>query len=270
MSVPSPRELLAVALEVADAAARHARANLHRRREVAQAFRHDVKLLLDMECQRIAESTILSRFPDHAILGEEGNTSGQPGRPTWVVDPIDGTVNFSHGLPYWCHSIAVQVDGRTVAGVVQAPMLGEVYAAACDGEATLNGQPIRVSDVRELAGALAVTGLEKTFDTDQSTLSVIRAVATRVQKVRLLGAAALDICQVAAGRAEAFFESGVYPWDVTAGALIVERAGGRSELIEKVDALRGRYVITNGWVHEELRTVIQAARASAPAATSAP
>jgi myo-inositol-1(or 4)-monophosphatase len=261
MSAPSPADLLACALEVARAAGRHALENRHRRHEVAQAFRHDVKLVLDMECQRRAESVILGAYPDHAILGEEGGAGASDGRPVWVVDPIDGTVNFSHGLPYWCTSIAAQVGGRTVAGVVYAPVLGDVFAATVDGPATCNGERLAVSDTADLAGALALTGLAKTFDTDQGALAVTRAVAEKVQKVRLLGAAALDICQVAAGHAEAFFESGLYPWDALAGVLIVERAGGQAEVLEQVDALRRAYLISNGRLHGALREVIMGARA---------
>ena len=114
-----------------------------------------MKLQLDLECQRRAEEVILGAYPDHAILGEEGGAGASDGRPVWVVDPIDGTVNFSHGLPYWCTSIAVQVAGRTLAGVVYAPDLREVYAASVEVPATCNGQPIAVSDTAELGGVLA-------------------------------------------------------------------------------------------------------------------
>lgn len=260
MKIPSNADLLACAQAVAQASGRHALENRHRRREVAQAFRHDVKLQLDLECQRRAEEVILGAYPDHAILGEEGGAGASDGRPVWVVDPIDGTVNFSHGLPYWCTSIAVQVAGRTLAGVVYAPDLREVYAASVEVPATCNGQPIAVSDTAELGGVLALTGLEKTFDTDQGTLDVTRAVALSIQKVRLMGAAALDLCQVAAGHADAFFESGVYLWDVAAGALIVERAGGRVEVLQQVDAQRRRYLVSNGRIHDGLRAIIERAR----------
>ena len=267
MKIPSPSDLLACALEVAKASGGHAFTNRHRRGEVSQAFRHDVKLMLDLESQAKAEEVIRAAYPDHAILGEEGGAGATDGRPVWVVDPIDGTVNFSHGLTYWCTSIAVQVAGRTLAGVVYAPDLRETYAAASDGPATCNGEPIAVSTISELPKAIAVTGLEKNFDTDQSTLDITRAVALAVQKIRLMGAAALDISQVAAGRAEAFYEAGVYPWDAAAGALIVERAGGKVEVLQQVDALRRRYLITNGRVHDGLRAIIERIRQSARAPT---
>lgn len=259
MPSPSPADLLACALEVARATGRHALENRHRRQEVAQSFKHDVKLVLDLECQRCAESVILGAYPGHAILGEEGGEGASDGRPVWVVDPIDGTVNFSHGLPYWCNSIAVQVGGRTVAGVVYAPVLGDVFAASVDEPATCNGERIAVSGTAGLAGVLALTGLAKTFDTDQGALEVTRAVAEKIQKVRLMGAAALDLCQVAAGHADAFFESGIYPWDALAGVLIVEQAGGQAEVLEQVDELRRAYLVSNGRIHAALREVIERA-----------
>ena len=256
MTHPPLSDLLRVATEAARAAGNHARKNESRRREAAQTFKHDIKLILDQESQQQAERVISHHFPTHSILGEESERGEAGAGPQWIIDPIDGTVNFSHGLPYWCSSVAVRIGEQVVAGCVYSPVLGETFTASLDQPSRCNDKPIHVSDVREAAGAIAVTGLEKTFDTHQGTLEITRAVALRVQKIRLMGAAALDICQIAAGRAEAFFESGVYLWDVAAAALIAEQAGGKAELMERIPGGRFRYLITNGHIHDELRGIV--------------
>jgi myo-inositol-1(or 4)-monophosphatase len=263
MSQPSPSDLLACAVAAARAAGVHAIQNEARRGEVAQSLAHDVKLNLDTECQRKAEQVIRSAYPDHAILGEEGDSEGGDGKPMWVIDPIDGTVNFSHGLTYWCASVAVQVAGKTVAGAVYAPAMNELYTAASDQPALCNDLPIKVSEVKDLSGVLALTGLEKTLDAHLGSLEVTRAVSLKVQKIRLFGAAALDVCHVACGRAEAFFESGVYLWDVAAGSIIAERAGGRVEHLKTLGKWRTRYICTNGRVHDALKGVVLGAFSAA-------
>ncbi len=262
MTDPSPADLLACAVEAARAAGRHAVDNEHRRGEVAQTLAHDVKLNLDTECQHKAEAVIRHAYPGHAILGEEGGAEGDDETPLWIIDPIDGTVNFSHGLTYWCASIAVQHRGRMVAGAVYAPMMKELYTARADGPALCNDKPIRVSSVKDLASTLALTGLEKTFDAHLGSLAVTREVSLKVQKIRLFGAAALDICHVACGRADAFFESGVYVWDVAAGGLIAERAGGCAEHLKQLGKHRTRYVCSNGHIHDALKSIIDEAFAS--------
>ena len=256
MSIPSAADLLDCAVAAARAAGVHALQNENRRGEVAQSLAHDVKLNLDTECQHKAEQVIRRAFPDHAILGEEGGKEGDGKTPLWIIDPIDGTVNFSHGLSYWCSSIAVRVGEAMVAGAVYAPVLNELFTASTEQASQCNGRPISVSGLREMSGVLALTGLEKTFDAHLASLEVTRAVSVKVQKIRLYGAAALDLCQVAAGRAEAFFESGVYLWDVAAGGLIVERAGGRVEHLKKLDTYRTRYLSTNGHIHEEFKAIL--------------
>jgi myo-inositol-1(or 4)-monophosphatase len=262
MPDPSPSDLLACAVAAARTAGQHAVRNEHRRGEVAQAFAHDVKLNLDTECQIKAEDVIRGAFPHHAILGEEGATEGSASGPLWIIDPIDGTVNFSHGLTYWCSSIAVQVDGRIVAGAVYAPAMNELYTAAAGQPALCNDKPIRVSGVSELSGVLALTGLEKTLDAHLGSLSVTREVSLKVQKIRLFGAAALDICHVACGRVDAFFESGVYLWDVAAAGLIAEQAGGRAEHLKELGPWRTRYLATNGRIHEPLKALVEGAIAA--------
>lgn len=257
MNSPSASDLLACASAAVKAAGAHAVAHEARRQEAVQRFDHDVKLALDHECQAIAQGVIHGAFPAHHFMGEEGGERGDGSQPQWIVDPIDGTINFSHGLPYWCNSVAVQVGGKTVAGAVYAPVLGKLYTASADEPARCNGVPIRVSETPELRRALFLTGVERNFDQYPESTRVIAAIVERVQKIRLLGAAALDLCMVADGRADGFFESGINLWDLAAGAYLVERAGGRTEQIARLANGRLRFIASNAALAEPLRKLLQ-------------
>ncbi len=253
--------LLAAAVEATRAATDHARRHRDRRLEVAQDFAHDVKLSLDTECQVIAIERIRAHFPDHAVLAEESAGHGPESPPPtpgfeWIIDPIDGTVNFSHGLPHWCCSIAVRLDGRTLAGAVHAADSNELYTATRSGPALCNGVPLRVSDVTMLAKSMVMTGLDQKINPRGERFSVFSAIADSTQKTRVMGAAAVDICRVAAGQADGYFESGIYTWDIAAAGLIVERAGGRTETLASLGPHRWCFMATNGHVHEPLKKVI--------------
>jgi myo-inositol-1(or 4)-monophosphatase len=250
VSLPSTSDLLAVAEATARAAGAHALRHQARRQEAVERTAHDVKLVLDHECQAVAEGVIHGAFPQHHFLGEEGGSAGDGSQPLWIVDPIDGTVNFSHGIPYWCSSVAVQVNGRVVAGAVFAPVLNHLYAASADSIATCNGEPIHVSETAELGRALVLTGVERNFDQYPESTAVVTGVVSRIQKLRLMGAAALDLCMVADGRADAFYESGLNLWDVAAAAHIVERAGGFTEVPVRLPNGRLRFIATNARLRE--------------------
>lgn len=257
MSLPDLSELLDCAVAASNDAAAHAMANLHRRKEADEKLPHDVKLALDRECQAHAEAVIRRRFPSHEILGEESIDKVNSSGPLWIIDPIDGTVNFSHGLRYWCNSIAIQFEGRIVAGVVQAPQLNELYTATLERPSELNGERICVSDTPRLSESLALTGIAKAYDVDATSMDFLRAVGTRVRKVRLMGAAALDICQVAAGRVEGFFEAGINLWDFAGGDIVLRMAGGKSKLLEQLGPLKYRYCSSNALVHDELVNLLE-------------
>lgn len=257
-------DLLGVALEAATTAGRHAFQNSHRRQEIAESFAHDVKLKLDLECQRKAEEVIRSHFPDHQLLGEEGGTYDEAADILWIIDPIDGTVNFQHGLPLWCCSIAVRAGGHIAAGAVVLPAMKETYAARRGGAATRNGEPIHVSETPRLDEALVLTGLSKNINTNLYCMDVLKAVSLKAQKTRIMGAAAVDICHVACGRADGYFESGIYLWDIAAAGLIAECAGARTEIFEKISDVRYRYLCTNGRIHDELKRVVVEGIASQP------
>jgi myo-inositol-1(or 4)-monophosphatase len=257
---PDERALLDCAEAAARAAGAHALAHSGRRGQVVRAFAHDVKLRLDRECQDRVEAIIRRRFPNHAILGEESETPAGPdtqSETVWVVDPIDGTVNFFHGLPWWCCSVAVQHNGRTLAGAVVAPALGECFTARAHGPACRNGRPIRVSTTARPADALVLTGVDKRRSRAGDSFRMFAALAAATQKARVLGAAALDLCRVACGEADAYYEGGIYLWDVAAGGLIVERAGGRAEILPGAPGPdRLRFLATNGRLHAAFRRLL--------------
>ncbi|MEN7973203.1 MAG: inositol monophosphatase family protein [Verrucomicrobiota bacterium] len=218
--------LLDTAICAAEAAGKHALENKDRRTETNKSFDHDVKLVLDVECQKIAEKVISSEFPDHSILGEEDIRPGSDLDYEWIIDPIDGTMNYTHGFPYWCSSVAVRRQGKILAGCVYAPEFDEYYTAHIDGTAKCNGEPIRVSDTRTLGESLIFTGLSKHMEsTNEPHFEIFHMLAINTQKVRISGAAALDMCHVAAGSSDGFLETNIYLWDHAAAGLIAEQAG---------------------------------------------
>lgn len=255
--MPSTARLLECAVEAAKAAGQHALRNHRRRREVLRNFRHDVKLNLDVECQDRAEATIRRQFPKHSFLGEEGLADRNGAALEWVIDPIDGTVNFSHGLPMWCSSVAVRQGEQVLAGAVYAPMLDELYTAAIDRLARCNGRRLHVSDVSTLKRAMICTGLEKSRNPFAPPFQMLQRLHSGVQKCRVMGSAALDLCRVAQGHTDGYFESGIFLWDVAAAGLIVERAGGRADILRQKPDHRYCYVATNGLIHRALCRLLE-------------
>jgi myo-inositol-1(or 4)-monophosphatase len=224
----SPDHLLETAVRAAKTAGAHALFNKARRTETSAMFDHDIKLVLDMECQRIAEDVIASGFPDHGILGEEHTRSSDASDYEWIIDPIDGTVNFAQGSPLWCCSVAVRLNGEVLAGCVYAPELDLCYTAVKDQPARCNSEPIRPADKTRFDEAVIHTGLPKHMPPgDLHHFDLFCTLALRTFKVRINGSAALDICRVAAGSADGYVESGIYLWDYAAAGLIARQAGAQ-------------------------------------------
>ncbi len=211
------------------------------------------------DADHAAEAVILAHLrrscPGDAIVSEESAARATPGSRTWIVDPLDGTVNFAHGIPCFAVSIGLVVEGRPTVGVIHAPVLGEVHAGVADGGATLNGQAVRVSATAELADAVFATGfaydIERLADDNLDNLA---AVAKASRGIRRLGSAALDLAWVACGRLDGFWELHLSPWDVAAGGVLVRAAGGRvTDMAGGDDWLFGRHLAaTNGAVHGAL------------------
>lgn len=222
---------LSVAIEAARRAGEMQLAGLRQPVAVRQATRHDVKLQMDVDCEAIIRDTLRAAFPGHAILGEEEGGDIDATVPTWIVDPLDGTVNYSRGLPHFCTSIALQIDGEMQAGVVYAPVTGELFTAEAGGGAWLNSERIAVSQVDRLDRAIVAMGFAKSVETITGMLTEMHELAHAVHKVRILGAAALDLAYVAAGRLDGFLEYGLRNWDIAAGTLLIREAGGRVQLV---------------------------------------
>lgn len=255
-----------------DAAIRAARAagtlmstHRHRTKKVNEASRHDIKLELDVRCQRVITAELARAFPAVPVLGEEAvNPAVYQAPARWVVDPIDGTVNFAHGIPHSAVSIALQLretprtagyaDGyATVAGVVLDPFADELFSAVRGKPARLNGRIIRVSQ-RPLSDAIISLGFSGQAGGVQAMVRDVCELSTRVRKLRIMGSAALALVYVAAGRFDAYVEHGIRIWDIAAGGLIIESAGGEFRRNE-VPGTDGRIALSasNGRVGRALR-----------------
>lgn len=254
MKKPSNSRLLKVCIKAARTAGGHALENIRRREEVAQSFDHDVKLVMDSECQRLAEGIIHEHFPDHAILGEEGSIVKEHAFE-WIIDPIDGTANYMRGLPSWCCSIAVRCDSEILAGCVFVPVLNECYTAVADGPALCNGEPVHASGVPTLGKATFFAGLTK--DIDPRSLSFFSDMAPRTSKIRILGSAAIDVCHIACGRSDGYFEAGLYIWDIAAAGLIAERAGAVCTSWPRGEEHGIRFLCTNHHIHAATRELVE-------------
>jgi myo-inositol-1(or 4)-monophosphatase len=227
---PGYRSALVESVAAAKAAGDLLRAGLYGAKKAnAQSF-HDIKLELDVRCQKLIERRLRRRFPAIAVLGEEGDRRLSGAEQRWVIDPIDGTVNYAYGIPHACVSIALQVRGaqdfETVAGVVHDPFVNECWTALRGGVAYLNGREIQVSNRRRWREAIVTVGFAKSRRSIECMLPLIQQLAHRVRKIRIMGSAALALVYVAAGRMDAYLEPGVRLWDIAAGGLILECAGG--------------------------------------------
>jgi myo-inositol-1(or 4)-monophosphatase len=222
----------------------------------------DLVTEVDLECERMCRAVIAERFPDHDILAEE--LSSGPGevaraRYRWVFDPLDGTTNYAHGLPIFCSSLALEIDGQAEVGAVYDPTRRELFTAERGQGASLNAAPLKVSGTTQLLDALLVTGFPyDVHNRAPDLVGLFAAFLERARAVRRLGSAALDLCYVAAGRFEAFWEQHLKPWDVSAGALIVAEAGGRVTGMDgtSFDPVAAHLVASNGHVHEQMLEII--------------
>jgi myo-inositol-1(or 4)-monophosphatase len=219
------------------------------------------------ETDRRAEALILSRlrqrFPDHAVLAEESGAFQARNAPVrWLIDPLDGTTNFAHNYPFFCVSIAAELEGNLAAGAIYDPVREELFAAAAGAGATLNGAPIRISGVERLEDSLLVTGFP--YDVRESPerhMKLFQAFLTRAQGVRRDGSAALNLCYLAMGRFDGFWESKLSPWDMAAGVLITREAGGTvTRYGGEAFALDGQQILaTNGRLHPAMMEVLRSA-----------
>lgn len=265
-------EFLAVAREAAEAAGRMLRAGLVKAKEIRYKGRVDLVTNFDRLAQDLIIGRISSAYPRHAFLAEEGPPPGGSSEFLWVIDPLDGTTNFAHGLPVFSVSIGLLQGGAPVAGVVFDPARGDMFTATVGGGTFLGKRRVRVSVVSDLDRSLLATGFP--YDIRESpvnNLDHFQNFCLRAQAVRRCGSAALDLCYLACGRFDGFWELKLKPWDVAAGALIVVEAGGRVSDIDGGDFLidNGEMVASNGRIHESMLAVLKLGRrAGRPAAGS--
>jgi myo-inositol-1(or 4)-monophosphatase len=221
----------------------------------------DLVTEVDVAVERMFRELIGQRFPDHAILGEEfGGSAVVPDGPCWVFDPIDGTTNFAHGLPIFCSSLALEFNGVAEIAAVYDPTRRELFTAVRGGGAFLNGEPIHVSSAATLIDAMLVTGFP--YDVHRrldEVIGLFRAFVGEARAVRRLGSAAIDLCYVAAGRMDGFWEQDLHPWDIAGGALLVAEAGGRVTGIHgEPFTSRGRSVLaTNNLIHDAMLQTVR-------------
>ena len=261
---------LSTAIRAALAAGRIHRRFFRKNPDVQKKGPIDLVTEADLAVEAEFRQLIAAEWPDHAVLGEEGPTgvvigggNDSRGRFRWIIDPLDGTTNFAHGLALFCVSIALEVDGQIVLGVVYDPIGEELFTAERGAGARLNGLPLRTSSTAELGDALLCTGFPYGIREERGKqVEVFAGFLHQAQAVRRLGSAALDLCYVAAGRFDGFWEEHLHAWDMAAGCLIVEEAGGRASRYDDspVDLFGGQLVASNGRIHAQMRAVIDAHR----------
>jgi myo-inositol-1(or 4)-monophosphatase len=231
--------------------------------EVSHKGTIDLVTEADVAVETMFRKMIGERFPDHTILAEEfGEDAATRGAShCWVFDPIDGTNNYAHGLPIFCSSLALEIDGRGEIGAIYDPTRKELFVAERGGGAFLNGRPIHVSGAATLVESMLVTGFP--YDIHKRIPEIVGLFGDfvgRARAVRRLGSAALDLCYVAAGRMDGFWEQDLKPWDIAAGTIIVEEAGGRVTDFagEAHSSRRSQLLATNGIIHEQMLDLTRA------------
>jgi myo-inositol-1(or 4)-monophosphatase len=225
----------------------------------------DLVTEVDRACELAILETIRARYPDHDIVTEETDLARTGSRHVWFVDPLDGTVNFAHAYPMFCASVALAVDGEVVAGAVFDPVRDELFSAERGAGAHLNGRPLKVTAADALIRSLVITGFPYDLHEKlEERLRPFNRLMGKARAVRRDGSAALDLAYVAAGRADGFWEVILKPWDMHAGNLLVEEAGGRATRLDGTPLGLGPdgVVATNGLIHREL---VEALREAVPA-----
>ena len=223
---------LKTAIEAAQAAGKFLRDHFENQDAltVNEATKHDLKLELDIRSQTLITEHLLGAFPDHALYGEEGLAGNQDSDWQWIVDPIDGTVNYFYGIPHFCVSIALRHHGVTQVGVIYDPMTDTLWAGQRGQGATINGRPLQVSSRKSLHECVVTVGFSKTAAAMKDGMGRFETLADQVRKIRIMGSAALGMAYVASGRLDAYIEGYISLWDIAAGVLLIEEAGGRVDL----------------------------------------
>jgi myo-inositol-1(or 4)-monophosphatase len=251
--------MLNFAVHVAQEAGKLLRDNFGRKLVVTHKSNIDLVTEVDLASEKLIKDLIWSHYPKHQILAEESGSHESSSEYRWIVDPLDGTTNYSHGLPIFCVVIALEKAGETILGVIYDPIHDELFAAERGQGATLNGRTIRVSEIPELRRSLLVTGFPYDVQTNEvNNLDYFERFIKKAQAVRRLGSAAIDLCCVACGRMDGFWELKLNAWDMAAGALIVTEAGGTVTRFDNgpFDPYLKEICASNGLIHEQMISVL--------------
>jgi len=254
---PSNPQALAAAVDAAHQAGALMKKHLRRAKQVNESHQHDIKLELDVRCQKLITRVLAQAFPSIPVLGEEGiDAASEQAVARWVVDPIDGTVNFAYGIPHAAVSIALQVrtaDGfHSEVGVVYDPFMNDLWTAIRGKPARLNGRIAKVSTRARLDESIVSLGFAKSQDSLKAAQADFLELTHRVRKIRIMGSAALALTYVACGRFDAYVEAGVRLWDIAAGGLIVECAGGSFVTQALPGEHRYGLIASNGLIHDQI------------------
>jgi myo-inositol-1(or 4)-monophosphatase len=258
MTPPDP-QFLATAIEAVVRAGELQRSKFGSRIRINKKGDIDLVTEVDLEVERMFRALIAARFPDHRVLAEEMGETGTDSRYRWVFDPLDGTTNYAHGIPIFCATVALEIDGVPTVGAVFDPSRNELFTAERGVGAWLNGERLRVSGTSSLGEAVLVTGFPYDVrDRLDDLVGLFGAFLSHARAVRRLGSAAIDLCWTAAGRLDGFWEQSLKAWDVMAGALIVQESGGRVTSVDGSDwkPYAGNVLASNGLVHDEMVAVV--------------
>lgn len=235
----------------------------HKRKRVTYKGRIDPVTEYDVKSETFITSQIRRKYPKHEILSEEDGATGRNSSIRWIIDPLDGTVNYAHGFPIYCVSIAVAEDGQAQAGAVYDPERGEMFSAGRGMGAWLNTQRLQVSGQNRLERALLATGFSYDIKTARrNNLGLFARMAKQAQGIRRPGSAAIDLCWLAAGRIDGFWELGLQPWDTAAAVLIVEEAGGKVSRVDgrPYSVFHRDVLAANPKLHSRMRQVLSPGR----------
>ena len=253
MKTVSTSQALTASVKAAHAAGQIMRDNWHRPKRVNLADAHDIKLELDVHCQKVIGKILRVAFPEIPLLGEEGNSGDINAEYRWVVDPIDGTVNYFFGMPHAAVSIALQHRGQSVIGVIYDPFTDEIWTATRGGQTRLNGKIVRVSKRSRVGDAIVAMGFSKSKENLEKSLPHLNRLARKAKKIRIMGSAALELAYVACGRLDLYVERRINLWDIAAGGLMVECSGGEFHAPPAGGKFRHAMVADNGLLRRKLR-----------------
>ncbi|MCC6962064.1 MAG: inositol monophosphatase [candidate division Zixibacteria bacterium] len=255
--------LLQAATEAAHQAGRLLLANVQKNRKVQLKGRIDLVTEMDLRSETLIVAHLRRAFPESSFLTEEGSVREEAAEVKWIVDPLDGTTNYAHTFPVWCVSIAAECNGELVAGCIYDPTRDEMFTATKHDVARLNRGPIAVSDRRRLDQALLATGFPYDIRTSRiNNLVNFTNFVKTARAVRRAGSAALDLCYLACGRFDGYWELKLHPWDMAAGVLIVRQAGGRISDFDgnEFSIYKDRLLGSNGRIHKEMMRVLAAGK----------